>query len=466
MENSKSERKANLLEALISFLVLVLAMSVGIVKYGADPHIPMLIGVLGAALISLKIGYKWERIRSFMYDGINQALQAIIILILIGILIGVWIISGVVPTMIYYGLDILNPDIFLVATVLICSITSLATGTSWGTAGTMGIAFIGIAQGLGVPAPITAGAVISGAYFGDKMSPLSDTTNLAPAVSGTDLFTHIKFMALPTGIAYVLTLIFFGYMSTQFQVDSLQAAGLISMQTTLENNFNLNPLLLLPPVIVIVSIAFKIPAIPGITLGIIAGAVFAPIFQANVNLGDLMNVGMNGFSIDTGLKSVDKLLNSGGLMNMMSSVSLTILAMMFGGIMEKTGQLEAIVNFILAKVKSAFGLIFSTMTTSFLSNTCMPEQYISVVVPGRMFAQKYKDQGLDPKTLSNAVESSGTVTSVLIPWNTCGIFMTSVLGVSTYDYFQWAFFNYATPLVVLVLAILGPTVAYASAKKT
>ncbi len=460
IESDNRPRDAYLWEALLSFGVLVAVMAVGITVYGVDPHMPMLVGVLAAALIAMKIGYSWEETRSSMYDGIGQALQAIIILMLIGVLIGVWVLSGVVPSMIYYGLNLLSPSIFLVATVLITSVTSLATGTSWGTAGTMGIALMGISQGLGIPAPMAAGAIISGAYFGDKMSPLSDTTNLAPTVAGTDLFTHIKFMATPTAVAYLLTLGFFGYLSMQFSAADLSAGTIDTLKITLFNNFNISPLLLIPPLVVIGAIAFKMPAIPGITLGIVVGAVFAPIFQEGATLGAILNVGMNGYEISSGVKEIDKLLNTGGLMNMMSSVSLTILAMMFGGIMERTGQLEVIVNFMLQKVKSAQALIATTMGTCVLSNVTMPEQYISVVVPGRMFAPAYKKQNLDPKTLSNAIESSGTVMSVLIPWNTCGIYMTTVLGVSTFEYAQWSFFNYTMPIVVLILAFVGPTVAY------
>lgn len=459
IEGKPRPRDAFLYEALLSFGVLVLVMAVGIIKYQVDPHMPMLIGVMCAALIALRIGYKWEEIKSAMYDGIGQALQAIIILMLIGVLIGVWLLAGVVPSMIYYGLGLLSPSIFLVATVLICTITSLATGTSWGTAGTMGIALIGISQGLGIPASVTAGAIISGAYFGDKMSPLSDTTNLAAAVTGTDLFTHIKFMVLPTLVAYILTLFFFGYWSAQFDTSSLNADTIDTLKTTLFNAFTIHPLLLLPPIVVIGAIAFKMPAIPGITLGIIAGCILAPVYQ-DINFGNILNVGMNGFSIETGVKSIDKLLSTGGLMNMMHAVSLATLAMMFGGIMERTGQLEVIVNSLLKYVKSVQGLIISTMGACVLSNAAMPEQYISLVIPGRMFAPAYQKKGLDSKTLSNAIESSGTVTSALVPWSTCGVFMTTVLGVSTFEYFQWAFFNYMMPLTVIVLSFTGQTIAY------
>ncbi len=453
-------RKATLFESVLSFTILVTCMSVGIIQYHVDPHIPMIIGIIAAAIIATKIGHNWDSICKFMFKGINQAMSAILILILIGVLVGVWIASGIVPTMIYYGLEILNPEYFLVSAVLISSITSLATGTSWGTVGTIGIALIGIAQGLGVPTPIAAGAILSGAYFGDKMSPLSDTTNLAPAVSGTDIFTHIKFMLLPSVIAYGLTLLFFTYIGTTLDMGNMEAGTVDLLKNTLKANFNITPWLFIPPLAVIISIAFKTPAIPGITLGIVLGGILGFIFQPSVDFGVILDVGMNGFKIETGNASIDKLLNSGGLTNMMFSVSLTILAMSFGGIMEKTGQLEAIVNFILRKIHSAQGLVISTMATSTITNALMPEQYISIVVPGKMYAQKYQESNLDPKVLSNAIESSGTVTSVLIPWNTCGIFMASVLGVTTYEYVTWTFFNYSMPIIVTILTILGPGLVY------
>ncbi|GAU76605.1 Na+/H+ antiporter NhaC [Fusibacter sp. 3D3] len=451
-------RKPYIYEAILSFAFLIAVMGIGIAFFGANPHIPMLIGTAFAAVIALKIGYKWQDIENSMYEGIRQALQAIIILAIIGVLIGVWLLSGVVPTMIYFGLKILSPKIFLVATVLICSITSLATGTSWGTAGTIGIALMGIASGLGVPAPIAAGAVISGAYFGDKMSPLSDTTNLAPAMAGTDVFTHVKFMLKPTLIAYVITLAVFAFVGLDFGGNNVDMTAIQTMKTALETSFNLSPILLLPPITVIVLISRKVPAIPGIFIGIILGAVLAPIFQG-ANFGDILNSGYSGFVSHTGIESIDSLLTAGGLSNMMYSISLTLIAMMFGGIMERTGQLEVIVAKLLGLVHSATGLITLTIATCIGSNMTMPEQYISIVVPGRMYAQAYRDRGLHPKTLSNALESAGTLTSALIPWNTCGAFLYGVLGVPTMLYAKWAVFNYVTPIVVILLSFTGLTVA-------
>lgn len=446
-------RKANFSEALFTFLSLVVIMFISIIKYEESPHIPMLIGVLIASLVALKIGYSWKFIENSMIKGISQAMQSIIILAIIGVLIGVWILAGVVPTMIYYGLMILKPSIFLVATVLITSITSLATGTSWGTAGTMGIALMGIASGLGIPAPITAGAVLSGAYFGDKMSPLSDTTNLAPAMAGTDVFTHIKAMVKPTIITYVLTLLIFGFLSLKYRGSSADLSSVTMITEGLKNNFNISPVLLIPPLIVILSIAKKVPAVPGISLGIIAAAILGPLYQ-KVTFGDILSAALNGFVSETGLESVDKLLTTGGLNNMMSSISLTIIAMMFGGIAEETGILEAIVKKFLGKVQSAVGLVTATILTCFFTNATMPEQYISIVVPGRMFKNEYRDRNLDPKLLSSTLESGGTVTSAMVPWNTCGAYMTSVLGVSTVHYLPFLFFNLLMPLVQIIVTAL------------
>ena len=449
----KEVRKANFAEALFTFASLTIIMFISIIKYEESPHIPMLIGVLIASLVALKIGYTWKFIENSMIKGISQAMQSIIILAIIGVLIGIWILAGVVPTMIYYGLMILKPSIFLVATVLITSITSLATGTSWGTAGTMGIALMGIASGLGIPAPVTAGAVLSGAYFGDKMSPLSDTTNLASAMAGTDVFTHIKSMAKPTLIAYGLTLLIFGFLSAKYRGASADLSNVNIIANGLKETFTISPVLLLAPLVVIISIAKKLPAVPGIALGIIIAAILGPIYQG-INFGDILSAGLNGYVSNTGLEAVDQLLTTGGLNNMMSSISLTIIAMMFGGIAEETGILEAIVKKFLHRVQSVVGLVISTILTCVFTNASMPEQYISIVVPGRMFKNEYKERNLDPTLLSSTLESGGTVTSAMIPWNTCGTYMTTVLGVSTVHYLPFLFFNLLMPLVqVIIVAI-------------
>lgn len=446
----KTKRAPKLYEAIFIFALLIAIMAIAITVYEADPHIPMLIGTAFAAIMALYLGYTWDEIEESMVVGITRALQSVIILAVIGVLIGTWVLSGVVPSMIYYGLQIISPRYFLVTTLIITSVTSLATGSSWGTAGTIGIALMGVSEGLGIPAPITAGAIVSGAYFGDKMSPLSDTTNLAPAMAGTDVFTHTKFMFSTNAITYVLSLIFFLFIGFRFGSGDASLESIAEIVNGLEANFNISPILLLPPVVVIVSVAMKMPAIPGIFLGAVLGMIFAAIFQG-ASLGDVIDVSMNGFVIDSGIESIDSLLNTGGLDSMMFSISLTIIAMMFGGIMEATGQLEVIVNALLKVVHSVGGLIALTIGTGIFSNLTMPEQYISIVIPGRMYAETYRKKGLHPKTLSLVLETGGTLTSPLIPWNTCGAFMFSVLGVSALEYGPWAVLNYSTVILVVIL---------------
>ena len=358
----------------------------------------------------------------------------------------------------------MNPSIFLVATLLICSITSLATGTSWGTMGTMGIALMGVALGLGFTPGMTAGAIISGAYFGDKMSPLSDTTNLAPAMAGTDVFTHVKFMAPSTAVTYIICIVFFAFWGVGHGGEA-DLSKINAIQDGLISLFHINPLLLIPPLIVIVAIAFKIPAIPGIVLGILAAGVLGPIFQgADCTFGDMLSCGMSGFEAKTGMEDLDSLLSSGGLMSMMFSISMTILAMMFGGIMESTKQLDVIIERLLKYIHNDKILIGVTELTCVASNATMPEQYISIILPGRMYAKAYEERGIAPETLSNALEGAGTVSSALIPWNTCGVYILGVLGVGVADYFPYAIFNWLMPLVVFVMALMGITLRYQTKK--
>ena len=449
-------------EALLTLAILIAALAVGIIIFGVDPHVPMFVGVMAAAIMALHLGYKWDEVEKSMMDGIYKALQSICILIIVGILIGVWINAGVVPTMIYYGLKVLKPAIFFIACVLICSITSLATGTSWGTMGTMGVALMGIGFGLGMSPSMTAGAVLSGAYFGDKMSPLSDTTNLAPAMAGTDVITHVKSMMLPTGITYAITLIFFGVLGVmQYHGGDADMSRVIEFSNALNaaegGIFNINPLLLLPPVVVIVAVALKVPAIPGITLGIVAGVILGLIFQPGAcTLGTIFDYGKNGYyfseealamfestlSPETSY-TMTKLLESGGIMGMMSSVSMTIIA-----------------NSLKKIAKGPAALVGLTEVTCVLSNATMPEQYISIVVPGRMYAEEYHKMGVHPAVLSSALEGAGTVTSALIPWNTCGVFIKDTLNIAPWGaggYGPWAIFNWLMPIINWLCVLIGWT---------
>jgi NhaC family Na+:H+ antiporter len=457
MATKREKRDPYLWEALISILGLVFFISLAIVRYESDPQVPILLGVLVAAVIGMRAGYSWKEIETGMLNGITNALQAIVILGIIGILIGIWILSGVVPTMLYYGLKILHPKIFLPAALLICSITSLATGSSWGTSGTIGIALIGIGGGLGFPLPLVAGAVLSGAYFGDKMSPLSDTTNMAPAMVGTDLYTHIKHMSYTTGVSYGITLVIeivlgFFYGGGQANLESVN-----QILAGIDAQFSVNPLLLLPPIIVMVLAFRKIPAVPGIVIGILAAGVLGAIFQGNT-FGSLLSAAYGGYTSSSGVEAVDNLLTKGGFESMMYTVSLVICAMMFGGIMEKTSQLRVVVNVILKKAQTSGSLITATILTAIGSNLILCDQYMAIVMTGKMYAQSYKDKGLHPKNLSRAIEDSATVTANLVPWNSGGAYQAATLGVPTIAYLPFNFFCWITPIVSMLYGWFNITI--------
>jgi NhaC family Na+:H+ antiporter len=458
MATKREKRDPYLWEALISILGLVLFISLAILRYETDPHVPILLGVLVAAVVGLRAGFSWKEIETGMLNGITNALQAIVILLIIGILIGVWIQTGVVPTMLFYGLKILHPKIFLPAALIICSITALATGTSWGTTGTIGIALIGIGAGLGFPLPVVAGAVLSGAYFGDKMSPLSDTTNMAPAMVGTDLYTHIKHMTYTTGVSYGLTLVIefvLGFFYGGGQAAKLDSVN--QMLTGIDAQFSVNPLLLLPPIIVMVLAFRRIPAVPGIVMGILAAGVLGAIFQGNT-FGNLLSAAYGGYVSNSGVEAVDNLLTKGGFESMLYTVSLVICAMLFGGIMEKTNQLRVVVSVILKKAQSTGSLITSTILTAIASNLILCDQYMAIVMTGKMYAQSYTDQNLHPKNLSRAIEDSATVTANLVPWNSGGAYQAATLGVPTIAYLPFNFFCWLTPIVSIIYGWFNITI--------
>lgn len=454
----KVSRKATAGEALIPVLFLIAVLSYSLIKLEADPHIPLILGAFVAGLIGVfRLGFTWKELEDGVLDTIKMAMQAIIILMVVGTLIGTWILSGTVPAMIYWGLKILSPGIFLVATCLICSIVSVATGSSWTTAGTVGIALIGIGQGLGMPAPLVAGAIISGAYFGDKMSPLSDTTNLAPAMAGSNLFEHIKHMVYTTAPSFIIALVMYGVIGMKYAGKELDLAEIQLISTTLEGAFNtLSPILLIPPVAVILMVILKMPAVPGLIIGTFLGGVFALIFQG-ADLGAIVDAAHYGYSAETGVIVVDELLLRGGLDSMMWTVSLILCALTLGGILEKTGMLEALANALLKFTKGTFGLVFATIISCLGVNLATGEQYLAIVLPGRMYKNEYRKRGLHPKNLSRALEDSGTLLSPLIPWNTCGAFMWTTLGIHPFAYLPFAFLNLVNPLVSLFYAATGIT---------
>lgn len=457
MASKREKRDPYLWEAAVSILSLIVFISLAIVRYETDAHVPILLGVLIAAIVGLRAGFTWKEIETGMLNGITNSLQAIVILVIIGVLIGVWILSGVVPTLLYYGLKILHPKIFLPAALIICSITSLATGSSWGTSGTIGIALIGIGDGLGFPLPLVAGAVLSGAYFGDKMSPLSDTTNMAPAMVGTDLYTHIKHMSYTTGLSYGITLVLEFLISLFFGGGQANLESVNQILSGIDAQFSVNPLLLLPPIIVMVLAFRKIPAVPGIVIGILAAGLLGVIFQGNT-FGGLLQAAYGGYVSTSGVEAVDNLLTKGGFASMMYTVSLVICAMMFGGIMEKTNQLRVVVKVILKKAQSTGSLITATILTAIGSNLILCDQYMSIVMTGKMYAQSYKDQRLHPKNLSRAIEDSATVTANLVPWNSGGAYQAATLGVPTIAYLPFNFFCWITPIVSILYGWFNITI--------
>ncbi|MBP6506263.1 MAG: Na+/H+ antiporter NhaC [Opitutaceae bacterium] len=420
-------------------------------------HLPLAAAAAVAALMALRLGWSWREIEESFVQGIMLALGAVLILLVVGVLIGTWIASGIVPLLIVYGLKLLSPDYFLLATCLICGVVSLATGSSWTTAGTVGIAFIGIGTALGIPLPMVAGAIISGAYFGDKMSPLSDTTNLAPAVAGAELFEHVRHMALTTGPSLVLALILYWLLGLGYggQAASLEAVNVIT--NGLSAGFNLTPWLLLPPVIVLGLVVMRVPALPAVLLGALMGGAAASIFQG-VSFSHVLEISYGGFKSETGQAAVDALLSRGGMESMYGTIGIILCAMCFGGVMERSGMLAAIAGAILRLAKGTGGLIAATLASCIGINLIASDQYLSIVVPGRMYREAYRKAGLHPKNLSRCLEDAGTLTSPLVPWNSCGAYMYATLGVFPLAYLPFAFLNLINPVVSAIYGYTGWTI--------
>ncbi|MGV8145433.1 MAG: Na+/H+ antiporter NhaC [Alkaliphilus sp.] len=451
----KVRKEATLFHALIPILFLIVSLFSGIVFFGLCPHIMIILSTIVAAAVGIfMLNCTWDEVEKGIVESIGSAMGAILILMIIGTVIGTWMLSGTVPAMIYYGLQILSPAVFLVAACLICCVVSLATGSSWTTAGTVGIALMGIGTGLGVPLGMSAGAIVSGAYFGDKLSPLSDTTNLAPAIAGTNLFSHIRSMLYTTVPALVIALILYAILGIRFAGNQLDYSQVNIMIDTLKGSFVITPWLLLPPVIVIILVLFKIPALPGLLSGSILGGIFAAIFQG-AGIGDILGVAHYGFSIETGVEIVDKLLNRGGLDGMMWTISLILCALSFGGVLKTTGLLDAIGRTVLKMASSTGSLVLSTVLTCIAMNVLAADQYLAIVVPGEMFKDAYKERGINANVLSRVLESSATMTSSFFFWNTCGAFMMATLGVSPWLYIPFAFVNWLSPIIEVIYAYFG-----------
>jgi len=445
-------KKIPFFSALLGLICTAAVLFLCLVKFGLSPQIPLLLGCGISSVIALVYHWPWETVCRSMIDGITQALEAILILLLIGTLIGVWIISGVVPAMIYYGLKLISPHLFLASAMLVCAIISMALG-SWGTAGTVGLAFMGMAQAMGIPLPITAGAIISGSYVGDKLSPMADSTNLASAVAGINIFDNIRNIFKVAMPMLVLTLGLYAIVGWKYGGNMTADAqeNMTAVSDTLSSIFQLDFFSFLPLLILLACILRKIPAIPSIFIGIVSGIVYGMIAQGAA-LRDILDCACNGYIARTGFGIVDDLLTAGGLSSMFHSVSIVILAMAFGGVMEKTGQMEVLIAPIVRHTKSFVSLMVATLATCVCVNIVLPDQYIAIALPGRMYAAQYDKQNMERRDLALGIGVGGAMTSALVPWNTCGIFMGSVLGISAAEYLPYAYYNIGMLFAAVVYA--------------
>lgn len=482
-----------LFQSLIPILSLVVLLVLNVLIFGDNAtgganQVALLLAGAVAGLIAWYLKMTWNQVMDGVLDSINSAMSAVLILLMIGALAGTWMLSGIVPALIYYGLQVLTPTFFLVASCIVCALVSLGTGSSWSTIATVGIALLGIGAALGFSEGLVAGAIISGAYFGDKMSPLSDTTNLAPAMAGTDLFTHIRYMLYTTVPSFTITLILFLIIGLTSD-NTASSDNINEILAAIEGKFNVSPLLFLVPVIVIVLIVRKVPALPSLLIGSLLGGIFALIFQpeiveqvANVaptlealskepettyrnmrlfaleNFGGYTAVMMAMFgdvSLVTDSETVNGLLSSSGMSGMLNTIWLILCAMIFGGVMDSAGMLARISNAVISLAHSTGSMIAATVGTCVVFNLTASDQYLAVVVPGKMYANAFRKKGLAPENLSRTLEDSGTVTSVLIPWNTCGATQAGVLKVATLDYAPYCFFNIISPFMSIIFGYVG-----------
>lgn len=459
MSGGKKERQKNMTfsKSVFVFAFVVAALLTVTIGLGGPAHVAMLIAAIVAGIVAVSSGYSWDELQEGIGDTIKAAVPAILILLAIGVIIGVWLLGGIVPTMIYYGLKILSPSVFLLASCLICAVIATATGSSWSTVGTIGVALMGIGSGLGVPAGMTAGAIISGAYFGDKMSPLSDTTNLAPAMAGTDIFTHIRHMIYTTGPSFIIALILYGIIGIKFAGNNFDSSLVELYTSTLKDIFYVSPIMLIPPVLVIIMVIKKIPALPGLIAVAFLGCVFALVFQG-ADLQSVISSAFSGFSIETGVAEVDKLLNRGGMTSMMEIICLILISLSFAGIVEKSGMVNTVIERALKNARKDSTVITATLLSTIFTNFATGVQYVALIIPGRMFKDIYKERGLHPKNLSRALEDTGTLCAPFVPWGTDAAFLSGGLGVTTGIYAPFCFLNLINPIVSLICAQTGWTI--------
>ena len=471
---SDHHKTPTLIDAIIPIIVLIIMLSVSVYLYGDNSsyganQIALILSASIGAIIAIKNGYSWKEVESGIVKGIGMGMRAILILLAVGALIGTLIMSGTVPAMIFYGLDILSPSFFYFTACIICAISSISIGSSWTVAGTLGVALMGIATGLGLSPPVTAGAIISGAYFGDKMSPLSDTTNLAPAIAGTDLFSHIRHMVWTTGPSLLIALIIFLIMGLTSNAEG-NAEGLQLIQLTLNKTFNISIISFIPIIVIFVLAYKKMPAFPTILIGALLAGLFSILLQPEVVSNFVNQPGLSsgltmisgvwtalhsGFVLESGVTVVDDLLTRGGMASMLNTIWLVVCALTFGAVLETAQLLHKIVEKVLIFANSTGSLIVTTIATCIGINIIAADQYIAIVLPGRMYRAEFKRRKLASRNLSRALEDSGTITSPLIPWNTCGAYMSASLGIATFSYVPYCFFNLVNPVIAILYALLN-----------
>ncbi|WP_339231134.1 malate-H+/Na+-lactate antiporter MleN [Bacillus sp. FSL M8-0071] len=438
------------------FLALVLSFTVFL---DLPIQLALFVSWFIAMLLGIRLGYSYKDLQNAIVHGISNGLEAVLILVSVGALIGTWIAGGVVPTLIYYGLEFIHPSIFLLATLIICSIMSVATGTSWGTVGTAGIAMIAIGEGLGIPLPLVAGAILSGAYFGDKLSPLSDSTVLASSLSKVDVLAHVRAMLYLSIPAYVITAILFTVVGFMYGGKNIDLDKVEFLKSSLQNTFDIHIWMLIPAVLVIVLLAMKKPSMPVIVIGALLGAIWAVVFQG-MDIPHAIATAYNGFSIKTDVEFLNGLLNRGGIVGMLDSLVVIIFGLGFGGLLEKLGVLKVIVSTFEKKLTSAGNVTLSTLIVAFLANIFGCAMYVSLILTPKIMEDSYDRLHLDRRVLSRNSEVGGTLTSGMVPWSDNGIYMAGILGVSTFSYLPFMWLSFVAIGLAIIYGYTGKFIWY------
>lgn len=460
----RETRLPKLWEALVPAVFMMVLIILCTVRWGIEPHIPIVVSCAVAALMAYRCGYRWDAIITGVLDSIARATEALIIVMIVGMLIGTWVLAGTMPAMVYYGLALISPSAFLVVGAVLCALVGLATGSSWTASGTVGVALMGIAAGLGINPAIAAGMVISGAYMGDKWSPLSDSTNIAAATAETPLYEHVRSMMTTTLPSFLMALVLYAIVGVRVGSQGFDAHTVIEIQNAIAGEFNIQVWIMIPVLVVIFSAIKKIPAIPSLLLAVAIAGIVAMISQGN-SFADVLGAMHYGYEADTGNEIADMLLNRGGLDSMMWTIGLIIFALAFGGILEKSGFVDVLLDGVVKRVKTVGGLVTATIITGIVCDFVLTDQYLAIIVPGRMYAKIYDQKGLKRSFLSRTLEDGGTLWSPMVPWNGCGAYQAATLGVYNLDFWPYAFMNVINPIYAIIISYLGFGVKYVDPEK-